>query len=276
MSFIEKEECKGALRVCKFADAVDAQEIMSSHCETSNTPLSVSENDFLALTSGVSSTTQASSTTSQSTSTSTGTSTSTPAPDDDDDEQGGLSAGAKIGIIVGAAIVGVILLLAAIFFFVRHRKRHRQYEEVHPMQPSNLSQTHLANAGNQSVFPGHATTAPSELEGTESTIGTPSFRQTWQSSWTGSQIPWSPSEPNSATKENSQFGNPHEAQSAQIYEMSAENEAPTSVSPTAVPVEMPTITVISPPTSPTSQYTGGGWEAPLPTEHRRYEPYRPK
>lgn len=255
---------------------------MYSHCETSGTPLSVSEDDFLALASSVSSATKISSTTTASSSTSTqgtttrtGTSmsTPTPTPDDSDDQHGGLSTGATVGIIAGAAIAGVFLLLAAIFLFIRHRKRHRQYQEVHPLQSSNISQTYLDNAGHPSTLPGHASMARSELEGTEPVMGSPSFGNTWQSSWTGSQIPHSPNELE-AVKKSSQRANWHQAQPAEIYEMSAESETPAAVSPTSIPVEMPTIFVVSPTLSPASRSTDVGWDAESLAEHDRYEPYR--
>lgn len=246
---------------------------MSSHCQDSGTPLNVSEDDFLALVSSVSSTTQATST-QISSPTSTGTSSPTPTPDSDSDGQGGLSTGAKIGIIAGAAVAAVILLLAGIYFFIRRRKQRRQYEEVRPMQSSHPSPSHLANAtGNANTGPSYASAVPSELESTESTVGSPSLRQTWQSSWTGSHIPWSTSELN-AGKENSLLGNPR--QSSHVYEMSAESEVPVSVSPTSMPVEMPTISVISPTVSPTSPHTGASWDTGTSTEHKRYEPYRPR
>lgn len=250
---------------------------MSSHCQVSGTPLGVSEDDFLALASSVSSTAQATST--QTLTTSTGTSSPTPIPDSDSDGQGGLSTGAKIGIIAGAAVAAVILLLAGIYFFIRRRKQHRQYEEVHPMQSSHPSPSNFANAnttGNANAGPSYSSAVPSELESTESTMGSPSLRQTWQSSWTGSRIPWSTSELD-AGKENSRLGNPHETQQPpHIYEMSAESEVPMSVSPTSMPAEMPTISVISPTVSPTSPHTGASWDTGMPTEHNRYEPYRPR
>lgn len=249
---------------------------MYSHCQESDTPISVSEDDFLALASSVTTTSSSATSTAKPTSTgtqtsttSTGTSTSTPASHNNNDEQGGLSTGARAGIVAGASVAGVVLLLAAIWLFMRHRKRSRQYEEVHLMNASKPPSSHMTTAASPSMHHGHISTAPSELEGTESTVGSPSFRQTWQSSWTGSQGPWSPNDlgpPNN----NPPVGNIYETHSTPIYEMSAENEVPTAVSP------MPTISVSSPPISPTSHYTTeAGWDNEPPAERSRYEPYRP-
>lgn len=122
--------------------------------------------------------------------------------------------------------------------------------------------------------PSHTSAVPSELESAESTVGSPSVGQSWQPSWTGSQVPWSAAELG-FVKGNSRLGDVYETENSQIYEMSAENEVPTSVPPTPMPAEMPTISVISPPISPTSPHTGTGPNAELPRDPERYEPYRP-
>ncbi|KAL2153478.1 hypothetical protein VTH82DRAFT_4633 [Thermothelomyces myriococcoides] len=121
---------------------------MREACDNSDTPISITEDEFMeAAEDSSSTTTQTSSTeTSSATSTTTSTSaitststtpTSTSLPDDeddgdDDDDDSGLSTGALAGIIVGA-VAGLGLLGALAFFLLRRRKKTG--EESHPMLP---------------------------------------------------------------------------------------------------------------------------------------------
>lgn len=253
---------------------------MYLHCSDSNTPLSVSQAQFMAYTSSVSSSSSASSTAS-STSTTTATqqtvtTTASSSPNtDDDDSNTGLSTAAKIGIIVGAAVAGVALLAAALFIFLRHRKqrqRQHQYEEVHRPPPGGPQPV------DASAHPSHMSMGPSELESAVSTMGSPNIRNTWMSS-DSSAAPWSPSAFESVKAAHVQ--SPHQPlPPGDVYEMPADNTVPVSpssnvVSPSSNVAEMPAIEVTSPTISPTSRYSGVDWVSET-SEPRRYEPFRPR
>ncbi|KAK4236531.1 hypothetical protein C8A03DRAFT_35571 [Achaetomium macrosporum] len=138
---------------------------MRDACGNSDTPISITEDEFMAAANGAASTTSTagptttssasiSSTTSgtdasmtSSASGTSGTSTSTATPADGQREEeggGGLKTGVMAGIIVGA--VGGVALLGALAFFL-FRRRRKLGEESHPMLPQ---QAH------PSVAPGHS------------------------------------------------------------------------------------------------------------------------
>lgn len=265
-------------------------EALSTHCSDSNTPLSMSKKDWLALQSSVSTSTKSSKTTSSTatkstmtttsagltttaTITTTPTATSSPAPDENDT---GLSGGARIAVIAGSAVGGAAVLAAAVFFFCRYRKRRNgaAYEEVHAMgaqSPYGRGSKAPAPFGSPDLG-GHS----SYQSTTVSDLGTASDpRRSWHPSPDGQSIPWSPSA-FEAVKQNPGFGNLHQPP-PDVHEMSTDGERPVSLSPSA-PVEMPAISVTSPTVSPTSRYSGADWDSQVsqpPQEPRRYEPYRP-
>lgn len=264
------------------ADTVTLQEIMELHCSDSNTPLSVPKAQWMGYQSSVStSSTATATTTSTSTSTSgrqTATVTSTPSPNPDGNNSGnsGLSSGAKIGIIAGSAAVGVALLAAALFLCIRYRKRRETYHEVHPMLLANPQHGPFGDgSADASAHRSHhhISMGPSELESAAPSVaGSPSDRSTWHSSSDGSQVPWSPGAFESVKM--AHFQSLHQPPPREdVYEMPGETAA--SMSPSTIPVEMPTISVTSPTVSPTSRYSGLDWSSE-PAEPRRYEPFRPR
>lgn len=265
-------------------DLESTWEVLSLHCSDSNTPLSISKNEWMAQQSSISTSSTASRTTSKTATTSmmtttsaghttTATVTSTPTPTSDpatEDNDSGLSGGAKIGAIAGSAAAGVALLAAALFFFCRYRKRRSgaAYEEVHAMgtqSPFNRISKEPApfGASDAGGHPSYHSMTASDLESTSDP------RRSWHPSPDGQSVPWSPGA-FEAVKHHPGFGN----LPAEIHEMSTDSERPVSMSPSA-PVEMPAISVTSPTVSPTSRYSGADWDAQLPQEPRRYEPYRP-
>lgn len=256
------------------------QEIMDLHCSDSNTPLTISQAQFMAYQSSVSSSSSASSTASATSTSSaaqqTVTTTASPTPDPDDDGDDGntaLSTGAKIGIIAGAAAAGVALLAVALFILMRRRKRRQhQYQEVHPMLAANGPPPGGPQPGDSSAHPSHMSMGPSELESAAaSTMGSPNIRNTWQSS-DGSAPPWSPGAFESVKA--AQVQSLHQPPPREdVYEMPADHAAPTS--PLSSVAEMPAIEVTSPTVSPTSRYSGVDWVSEQ-SEPRRYEPFRPR
>ncbi|KAK3306787.1 uncharacterized protein B0T15DRAFT_152688 [Chaetomium strumarium] len=142
---------------------------MRDACGNSDTPISITEDEFMAAANAVTSTTSTAgptttSTSSQSSTTtgtnasttsnaSTGTATSTAAPADgqkegeEEEGGGGLKTGVMAGIIVGG--VGAAVLLGALAFFL-FRRRRKLGEESHPMLPQQ---------GQPSVAAGHESTA---------------------------------------------------------------------------------------------------------------------
>ncbi|GAB1319201.1 Extracellular membrane protein CFEM domain-containing protein (Fragment) [Madurella fahalii] len=125
---------------------------MRDACDNSETPISITEDEFMDAAGGVTSTSSiATSTTSTTTSatsittastTTASTTTSSSASTDTigaalpgEDEQGGsgLSTGAMVGIIVGATIAGLALLGGLALFLLRRRRKLG--EESHPMLP---------------------------------------------------------------------------------------------------------------------------------------------
>lgn len=105
------------------------------HCSDSNTPLSISLSRWMAIASGITTSTSA-------------TPTSTAGADTDDEERCSLSSSAKTGIIAGSLGAGFLLLSVALFFCLRHRRRRYQYGEVQPTQlaQSGHSDTSLASS----------------------------------------------------------------------------------------------------------------------------------
>ncbi|KUI60667.1 hypothetical protein VP1G_07872 [Cytospora mali] len=234
---------------------------MSLHCSNSNTPLSVSKEEWMAEGSTVSSSTSSTSstktdskTTSQTASTSdipttsvgkTIVTTTTSLPSNtstpDASNHSGLSTGARVGIIVGSAT------------------------EVHPVGgqlPSNPESEILG-----SIQPSIASTASSDLESSSDP------RKRWHPSPDGNQVPWSPSA-FEAVKLHPGFGNRHQPP-PDVYEMPTNSERPVSVSLSVTPVEMPIISVTSPTASPASRYSGADWNPQMDEEPGPYESYRP-
>ncbi|POR34002.1 Uncharacterized protein TPAR_05791, partial [Tolypocladium paradoxum] len=128
-------------------DKADVQKVyttMLQACTDSQTPMSVSQSDFLAAANGdavsatattrtaTSATARVTTTTGGATVTVTSAPTETGAAGNDQQGRGGLSTGATIGIAVGASAAGVAALAALAVFLVRRRKRRTQ-EEAHPM-----------------------------------------------------------------------------------------------------------------------------------------------
>lgn len=259
---------------------------MELHCSDSGTPLTIPKAQWMGYQSSVSTSSTATATpTSTSTLTSTSattsgqqtatvTSTSTPNPDANYSGNTGLSSGAKIGIIAGSAAVGVALLAAALFFCLRSRKRRQPYEEVHPMLLANPQHGPFSDgSADATTHRSPLSMGPSELESAApSMAGSPRDRSTWHSSSDGSQVPWSPGAFESVKM--AQFQSLHQPPPRDdVYEMPAETSS--SMSPSTIPLEMPTISVTSPTVSPTSRYSGLDWSSE-PPEPRRYEPFRPQ
>ncbi|KAK3940255.1 hypothetical protein QBC46DRAFT_127459 [Diplogelasinospora grovesii] len=132
-------------------DPGDLQKVydsMSSACENSNTPLTVAQNQYMSAAS-VTSTNSATSTKSASktsepattpttlvtstTGSASPSATGVPQRDQNNpDGQGGLSSGARVGIIAGSVIAGLAMLGSLVWFFLRY-KRKKDEEESHPM-----------------------------------------------------------------------------------------------------------------------------------------------
>lgn len=131
------------------ADVGAVYNTMSSACETSNTPMSISEKDFTNAANGDVTTTTSASSTATATSTSTatkGSSTATPTETNANSGSGngkgnsnnsaGLSKGATIGIAVGAAAVGM-LAMGGLVLFLRRRQKRKSEDESSPMLAQN-------------------------------------------------------------------------------------------------------------------------------------------
>lgn len=275
------------------ADPLSQQEEMDLHCSDSDTPLTISEAQWMAYQSNTTSTPTSTSSSAKQTVTVTGTSTPTPDPNDEDDEDSGLSSGARIGIIAGSAAAGVALLAAALFFFMRHRRRrHHDRDQAQPMLPSNTPQE-LPNEGalssafpnsysgdSSSANPGHVSMGPSELESAPSTMGSPTFRGSWVPSPEASSVPWSPGafESVKAAHIQSLHQPPPRSDLHEIYEMAGDTGISPSPPPHPRSVDMPSIAVTSPTVSPSSRYSGVHWgseqSASSESEPRQYEPFR--
>jgi hypothetical protein len=135
------------------ADVAQTYTELAVNCQGSNTPLTISQAQFLAAASGSVSTTTAVQTakvttisgrpttvtatlTPTPTQGPTVTVTTTPTPTDGNKSNGGdggMGTGAKIGIAAGSVAVGVALIAALVFCCFRRRKRNSSKEESHPM-----------------------------------------------------------------------------------------------------------------------------------------------
>lgn len=252
-------------------DLESTYEVMDLHCSESNTALSLSKDQWLAAGDSASTTTTTTSavTTSAKTTdgqTVTATVTSTPTTTPGDGSTGGLSSGARIGVIAGASVVGAVLVAAAVFLIVRYRRRRnrRHEEEQHPMLPSSTQHFGAGGgpgAGDASAHPSHFSTAPSELESaTAAWKYDPNKRDSgpvdgkWHSPQDEPQYPWSPGGFHAYSSP--QQGNQHQPPPP-VYELPADSGRPMSRAslPKLAPVEMPAISVTEPtPTSPGPQY----------------------
>ncbi|KAH6856287.1 hypothetical protein B0I37DRAFT_72760 [Chaetomium sp. MPI-CAGE-AT-0009] len=154
---------------------------MRDACDTSETPINITEGEFMEAAEGSASTTlststQASSTTSatSATTTNTGTVTSTALPTSPEEEQesGALSTGALVGIIVGA--IGGLAMLGGLGYYL-FRRGKKVGEESHPMLPQQ----------------GHVSMAPSGHESTAYyKYGSPPDTGGWpKNDWNGSPDP---------------------------------------------------------------------------------------
>ncbi|KUI73701.1 hypothetical protein VM1G_09412 [Cytospora mali] len=267
-------------------DMESTYETMSLHCSNSNTPLSVSKEEWMAEGSSVSSSTSSTSstktdskTTSQTASrsniptTSVGktiVTTTTSLPSNtytpDASNNSGLSTGARVGIIVGSATVGLALFASVLLFLCRYRRhRNHTYEEVY------LVGGQLPSNPESEIFgptqPSIASTVPSDLENSSDP------RKHWHPSPDGNQVPWSPSA-FEAVKLHPGFGKRYQPP-PDVYEMPTSSERSVSVSLSVTPVEMPIISVTSPTASPASRYSRADWSLQMDEEPGRYEPYRP-
>lgn len=258
---------------------------MASHCSDSDTPLSVDEDAWMAY--QTSATTTTSSTSSASTSTSTSSTstqsqqptTTTPAavstPSAHTDEpSGGLSSGAKAGIIIGSVVAGIAIVVLAVLW-LRSRRKQQNARETHPML---LTDHDFFNDGTRtSAQQSHTSWAPSGFQSPHSTTTSPPLAGSWGRFSTGSQAPWSPGAFDSFKATPPSLGSsayqppPRE----DVYELPTETAMPSYPSP---PSEMPTISVTSPTVSPTSRYSGADWgiEPPEPSRFEPFRPYRPE
>ncbi|CAK7271253.1 hypothetical protein SEPCBS57363_004523 [Sporothrix epigloea] len=152
---IASAECIGQ---SDYGDLEDTYTIMASACSYSNTPLTVSQKDFLSagngtLSSSITSTASATGSTStasitQATSTAAGH-TKTTTEGGSSGNSGGMSSTTKTGIIAAAAVAGVAILAAFAFFLIRMRQNRPTGEEHRPMlgndgSPGNKNGTELA------------------------------------------------------------------------------------------------------------------------------------
>lgn len=269
-------------------DMENTYKAMSLHCSDSDTPLSVSKQQWMAegssaSTSTSSTKTSASKTASTSTITTASTgqgfsTTTTGSPSStstsNTDSNSGLSADARVGIIVGSAAAGAALFAAALFFLCRHRRRRNHtYEEVYRMGGQLLSNV-MGEGATMFGFTGPETANPSRTPTVPSDLGILfDPRRSWQPSPDGSQVPWSPGA-FEVVKLHPGLGNLHQPP-PDVYEMSTDSERPVFVSPSVAHIEMPIISVTSPTVSPTSRYSGADWSSQMHQEPSRYEPYRP-
>lgn len=134
-------------------------QIMSDACLQTETPLVISQSDFISLANGE----QPSSTATSSTSTSTSTTSSSSAPTstndsnkNNDKDDSSISTGAIVGIAIGG--VAAIAVIATFFFL--HRRR-RAGEESHPMLPTD-NNTNMGGGGGGNPYHGATTFPPSE------------------------------------------------------------------------------------------------------------------
>lgn len=261
---------------------------MNLHCSDSDTPLSVSRQEWMAGEASVTISTSSTKTASETSTnkaastistivtastgqtiaaTTTGAPSSTYTPDLQSNSE--LSTGAKVGIIVGSAAAGLALLAAALLFLCRHRRlRNHTYKEVHhtgaPLSSNTIGEggTVLGLTGSEATNPIGTSTASSDLRNP---------RKSWQSAADGRQIPWSPGA-FEAVKLHLGSGNLHK-QPPDVFEMSTDSERPVSIAPPIAPVEMPAISVTSPTVSPSSRYSETNWTSQN-KEPNRYQPYR--
>ena len=135
------------------SDLETVYSVMADACAFSDTPLSVSQKDFMAAGQGLLSSSSSTSTTSSShgtatdsattatsassghpvTQTSTGSTATNTGASDSDDGPAGMSSTATIGIISGAAVAGVAIIAVLIFFIIRMRRKKQPGEEQRPM-----------------------------------------------------------------------------------------------------------------------------------------------
>jgi hypothetical protein len=130
-------------------DLATVYETMRDACANSNTPINVSEDEFMAAASAVATTSTTSSPGSTGTAPAAQTQTT---PGGTEQGSSGLSTGALAGIIAGAVIVSLALLGALAFFLIRRRRR--QGEESHPMLPQQqMGHTSLVPMGGYYASP---------------------------------------------------------------------------------------------------------------------------
>ncbi|CAK7215535.1 hypothetical protein SBRCBS47491_002514 [Sporothrix bragantina] len=147
---IASAECIGK---ADYADLETVYTTMASACSFSNTPLTVSQKDFLSagngtFSSSITSTTTSSGSTatpSMTTITTTsdghvetitktaGTPIKTGGSDSNNDGSGGMSSTTKTGIIAGATVAGVAIVAVFAFFLIRMWRNRQSGEEHRPM-----------------------------------------------------------------------------------------------------------------------------------------------
>ncbi|KAH6635028.1 hypothetical protein B0J18DRAFT_36681 [Chaetomium sp. MPI-SDFR-AT-0129] len=235
---------------------------MSDACKLSQTPITITKQEFVRAANGPSPTATATtssasstSTTQSSTSTSASATTTDPVPttsqppSEDKGDGGALSTGVMVGIIVGV-IGGLAMLGAAVYLFFRRRKKLG--EESHPMLPQHQNQHGQQHQAHNSMAPsGHDSTASAYYSSPPTTAGWP--KKDWSTSpdlrvsGRTSDFNWESA---------SQLAYPGSAVTSSppplpVQELDASEPLPGS---TAAPVEMGGTLVASAPPVPNTQY----------------------
>lgn len=250
---ISAAECIGK---ADYADLETVYTTMASACSFSNTPLSVSQKDFLSAGNGTfsSTTTSMPSTTSSGASstpslttitttsgghvetitTTAGTPTNTGGGNSDNGSSGGMSSTTRTGIIAGATVAGVAIVAVFAFFLIRMWRNRQASEENRPMLGGDGTFSDTGRSGGGGGGLGGSQTSGTELSHL-SVAGTNTYD--WKAGAVpgdGSESKW-PHDPYNASPSPNLL---YQQQSGGVYELPVQDGAQHPVEMPATPMVM--------------------------------------
>ncbi|KAL1894248.1 hypothetical protein Sste5346_006034 [Sporothrix stenoceras] len=245
---ISAAECIGK---ADYADLETVYTTMASACSFSNTPLSVSQKDFLSAGNGTfsSSTTSMPSTTSGASSTPSLTTITTTSNghvetitetagspkntggSSSDNNNSGMSSTTRTGIIAGATVAGVAIVAVFAFFLIRMWRNRQPTEEHRPMLGGDGTVSETGVAGGRGGGPG------SQVSGTELSHLSGANTYDWKAGAGGgdpSENKWPHDPYNSSPSPNLLY----QQQSGGVYELPVQDGAQHPVEMPATPMVM--------------------------------------